>query len=281
MEDVVGETSARLLATGVPAGRRRRALRLLGVLESVAGPDLRIRRPIPDVAIEFGLDPDAAAEGLDDLVRVGTVELDGNDLVLLGVEPQVDGALRLHDFLALVDEIDAPPAAARRRVGVPAGLLVAAALLVLALVSTATGGPDRQQQAASARAPSSASAPRRPSAGAPTPNAGAGPTTTDAAVTPPPGPAAAATPTTHLAACPAVRPVVELVSAVPELAGSIRNDTDTDAVVHSVVVQGVVVPVEVQVPAHASTPWSADPTAAAPSPALEAELGSWQWVGCA
>ena len=104
--DFVGVASARLLAAGVPAPRRLTALRLLGVLGSVADADLVVRRPVSDLAREFGIDPRRANAALDDLTTVGVVRRDGERILLGGAEPPATGGLRLQDFLALADDLD-------------------------------------------------------------------------------------------------------------------------------------------------------------------------------
>jgi hypothetical protein len=144
-DDVVGITSARLRADGVTAEARLQALRLLGILEAVAGPDLQVRRELAAVAVEFGI-PDAEAErSLERLLAVGAVRSDGDELVLAGAEPPARGGIRLQDFLALVDaHVDAPAPRSsvhrpRLRSIRPLGTLVAAAALVAAVVLVPRG----------------------------------------------------------------------------------------------------------------------------------------------
>jgi hypothetical protein len=133
--DVVGVASARLLAAGVPAHRRLTALRLLGVLGSVADADLEVRRPVGDLAREFGLDPREAGVALDDLTSVDVVRRHLDRIVLGGIEPPATGGLRLQDFLALADDREDP----RRRHSMavvvlrPAAAALAAAALIAAV----------------------------------------------------------------------------------------------------------------------------------------------------
>jgi hypothetical protein len=207
------------------------------------------------------------------------VWLEGNELVLVAVEPQVDGPFRLHDFLALadqLDEVDGTRVVRIRRVSVPmTGALVAAALLVLALVST-TVRPDPARRVASERAATSTVVPvAEPGTAHAATTAVGGPSTT-----PEPRATTATTRAPLAPACPPGEPAVDLLQAVPELGGSIRNDTGAVALVHSIVVHGVVVPIQLEVPAHSSVPWRADAPAGTPAADLEAGLGEWEWVRC-
>lgn len=279
MEDIVGETSAGLLAAGVPLERRRRALRLLGILESVAGPDLRIRRPLTDVAVEFGLDPTHAQQAVDDLLRAGTLyDLDG-ELVLLDAEPEVDSPFRLHDFLAVVEDLDAQTID-RRRWPVPAvGALVAAALLVFALVSTDAPAPQDRLTADGVAARVD-----RPTTSEADPEAPSSPgrrvPTSDRSAAVVTGPTSTVTTVPAPLSCPTDDPIIEMVEAVPDLSGRIRNDSGTEALVHSIVVHGLEIPVDLTIPAHGTVVWSADPTTAPPAGGVPIELGQWEWVRC-
>ena len=133
--DIVGVASARLLAAGVPAPRRLTALRLLGVLGSVADAALVVRRPVADLAREFGLDPRQAAAALDDLASVAVVRRDGDRIVVGGAEPPAAGGLRLQDFLALADDLDEHRHRRRAAIVVlrPAVAALAAAALIAAV----------------------------------------------------------------------------------------------------------------------------------------------------
>src|SRR5438270_9928847 len=103
--DFVGTVSARLLAAGLPRDQRLGALRLLAALATLADRDDRVRRPLSQVGAEFDLPGDQLSGWFDALQWVGAVELDQSGIVLAGRE-QPAGSMRLHDFLAVVAELD-------------------------------------------------------------------------------------------------------------------------------------------------------------------------------
>src|SRR5688572_30075706 len=86
--DLVGRTSARLLAAGVERRERLDALHLLAILDASTDIDGRVRRPIDDLAAEFELHPMAVLSGLDHLEEAGAVRRDGGAVVLLGTSPE-------------------------------------------------------------------------------------------------------------------------------------------------------------------------------------------------
>lgn len=156
-DDVVGVTSARLMAAGVTRNQRLQAMRLLGVFSAVADIDLRVRRDVVDLAGEFDLPVTDALRSLELLVGVGAVAHRGTSLVLAGAEPAARGGLRLDDFLQIAAGAYADDApirlATRRRIAAPVGAVLAAAALVMAVL-LAPGALDRSptQPAASERA---------------------------------------------------------------------------------------------------------------------------------
>lgn len=287
-DDVVGVASARLLAAGVTASRRRQALRLLGVLESVAGPDQLVRRPVRDVAVEFGLPPEEVETWLDDLELVGVLERWGDHLELLAVEPAAPGALRLHDFLALADEPVAEPGRMvplRRAARPAAGVLAAAALLIVAVLAGSTLPRDDDAGPVAATGVNATSA----TVGTDSPETTtASPTRRTTSTSRSTASTAGVTPTSTTPAtppeCPGEPPVVDLLETVPQggtglqLAGVIRNPGSVGAVVRSVVVEGVALPVAVVVPAEGSAPWAVMLTALGLPATLSAGLGDWDWV---
>jgi hypothetical protein len=288
-DDVVGVASARLLAAGVAASRRRQALRLLGVLESVAGPDQVVRRPVRDVAVEFGLPPHEVETWLDDLELVGVVERWGDHVELMAVEPAAPGALRLHDFLALADEPvvapDADVVPLRRMARPAAGVLAAAALLIVAILAGTTLPRDDEGSpvAATGVNVTSTTAETTTTEGT-TESPARGTSTTSRATSSTAGVAPTSTAPTAPPACPSEPPVVELLETVPQggggvqLAGIIRNPSGAGATVRSVVVQGVNLPVSVLVPADGTAPWAATLTGLGLPATLSAGLGDWDWL---
>lgn len=288
-DDVVGVASARLLAAGVDAPRRRQALRLLGVLESVAGPDQVVRRPVRDVAVEFGLPPHEVETWLDDLELVGVVERWGDHLELTAIEPAAPGALRLHDFLALADEPVAEPDSdvvpLRRMARPAAGVLAAAALLIVAILAGTTlpNGDDGSPVAATGLNATSTTGQTTPTEGT-TRSPARGTSTTAGATPAKAGGAPTSTAPTTPPECPSEPPVVELLETVPQggtglqLAGVVRNPSSVGVTVRSIVVQGVSLPVSVVVPADGSAPWAATLTALGLPTTLSAGLGDWDWL---
>lgn len=289
-DDVVGVASARLLAAGVAAPRRRQALRLLGVLESVAGPDQVVRRPVRDVAVEFGLPPHEVETWLDDLELVGVVERWGDHVELVAVEPAAPGALRLHDFLALADEpADVVPL--RRMARPAAGVLAAAALLIVAILAGTTLPRDDEGSPVAATGVGATSATSATSATAQTTTTqgsaespALGTSTTTGATPATAGAAPTTTAPTAPPACPSGSPIVDLLETMPQggsgllLTGVIRNPSGVDAAVRSVVVHGIRLPVSVVVPADGSAPWTTTLTGLGLPDTLSAGLGDWDWI---
>src|SRR3954463_11093268 len=130
--DFVSTVSARLIAARLPRSQRLGALRLLGALDTPPDPGDRGRRPLRQGGTEFDLPPGEVDSWFDALESVGAVVVDEGGIVLMGREEPV-GSMRLHDFLAVVAELDERPA--RRRL--PALITPAAAVLVAAAVIAA------------------------------------------------------------------------------------------------------------------------------------------------
>lgn len=136
--DLVGRTSARLLAAGVDRLERLDALHLLAILDASTDAQGRVRRPLDDLAGEFDLAPVSVMRSLDHLEEVQAVRREGGHVVLLGDDPRGLGGMQLADFLEDVRaSFEGAPRADRRsgwiaRQGA-ALVAVAAALAVLML----------------------------------------------------------------------------------------------------------------------------------------------------
>lgn len=106
--DVVGVTSARLLAAGVPRADRLGALRLLGAIAEVADDDLRVPESMAAVAAGQTFPAADAARWADALLLVGAVVVDVDEgvLVIGAREWERREGLRLHDFLDAAAEME-------------------------------------------------------------------------------------------------------------------------------------------------------------------------------
>ena len=135
--DLVGRTSARLLAAGVARHERLDALHLLAILDASTDTRGNVRRPLDDLAGEFELAPLSVLRSVDHLERVGAVERDGGHVILLGASPEGLGGMRLANFLDDVRASFAGEAPVAQRPGWLArsgGALVAAAAAVAVLL---------------------------------------------------------------------------------------------------------------------------------------------------
>jgi hypothetical protein len=306
--DVVGVSSARLLASGVPRDERTNALRLLGILAMVADRDRRIRQPLPDIAREFDLSPADADRWAGHLEAVGTLDRTDDGLVLAGAEPAYAGGLRLHDFLDAAAEADRPaPRRDVRQLVRPLSAALAAAALLLAILAapgvlrqdttpvssggdvrtdTTTGGPDGRGDgtATTERAPAGSETPSTEPGGRATP-------TTQSESTVPPTGETTTTLVPPLPGCPPGTPFIEVLDTSTDLTGNlvvtgvIRNATDTPMTVQGFTLHTTVLgqPVSgpgteqpLQVAPGSTTTWEAAlPVAAPPGTAVQAVLGSW------
>lgn len=97
--DLVGRTSARLLADGVGRLDRLEALRLLGILDASTDRSGTVRRPLDDLAAEFDLPILGVLRSMELLQRAGAVERHGGAVELVGRPDDGIGGLRLADFL--------------------------------------------------------------------------------------------------------------------------------------------------------------------------------------
>jgi hypothetical protein len=103
--DLVGRTSARLLADGVERRDRLEALRLLAVLDASTDTSGMVRRPLDDLAAEFDLPLLGVLRSLEHLQRAGAVLRVGGAVQLLGRPATGIGGLGLADFLDDVRDV--------------------------------------------------------------------------------------------------------------------------------------------------------------------------------
>ena len=295
--DPVGVASARLLATGVPRLERLGALRLLGILTSLADADRRVRRPLPDVAHEFDLPAPAVDRWADHLAGVGVLHREGTTTVLTAAEP-VGNTLRLEDFLDAAAALDHPSRRPVARVLRPASAVLAAAAVLVALLAApgmlhqranpvSSSGPGANATTTTL-APGGEGRPARagtPGSTAPAP----------AGVTAPSVSAPGSTPTTpppSLPVCPPELPFIQLLGTTPSasqltLHGEATNPSNAALRVDTIRVQSVATGLDttvpptsgpLTVPAHATVPWSAQvPVILAPGVVPTAAVGDWSW----
>jgi hypothetical protein len=276
--DLVGRTSARLLAAGVDRRARLDALRLLAILDASSDAGGRVRRPLDDLAAEFELEPLLVLQGLDHLEDAEAIVRDGSAVIVAGDGSGL-GGLQLADFLDDVQSSFAgigPEAAHRRtratRIG--AAVLAAAtavAVLVLAPSTTPTIVQPTAASSTTAAAPETTAGPATTvevdepvpttDASAATPSPGTEPTTT---VAPP-------VDTTVVAAtvCPTAAPVAQVLDDLVR----ITNSTDQDIEVTELSVGGITFTVPFTVPAGGfiDRPLLATLTDAAPA------VTAWHW----
>ena len=142
--DLVGRTSARLLAAGIDRRDRLEALHLLAILDASIDTSGRVRRPLDDLAAEFELPPMSVMRSLDHLEQVGAVQRDGGGVVILGTGSTGDaglGGLQLADFL---DDVRAScdqdvPLRRRSTLLARSGAALAAAAAAVAIFTLAPG----------------------------------------------------------------------------------------------------------------------------------------------
>jgi hypothetical protein len=311
-EDLVGVTSARLLAAGLPRQDRNGALRLLGVLAALADREQRVRRSLPEVAREFELAPDDVETWAGDLEAVGAIRREGGHVVLLGTEPAYAGGLRLHDFLDAAAELDRPPARrdVRELVRPLGAVLVAAALLVAVLAAPGVLRQDatpvsseRDGSSTASDSDASPSGPTGTTGGAGETGGAAGGTATQTTTGDDPGTATGtpgATPDTPTATtllpvpeCPTGLPGIEVLDTSSDLAGNlrvsglVRNPTGSAMTVEGFTVHVTVLGQVVSAPGTASpiavapnstAPWQASlGVVAPPTTPVTTVLGGWTW----
>ncbi|MCU1487829.1 MAG: hypothetical protein JWN67_4575 [Actinomycetia bacterium] len=295
--DLVGVTSARLLAAGVPRGERLRAMRLLGVLVTVADARRRVRRPLAELAVEFDLPVDEVDTWLGHLIGVGAVRWEDGKLVLAALEPPAAGGLRLHDFLGLVGESEPRRSTSRPHpVLRPAGaVLAAAAVIVLALLAPGVVR-DRSTPASTTRdgAPEVATtvAPEAPKGGSASTvtTASPGQTVPGAERL---GPVLIPSTTTIVLPCPSGLPLVQVLGTTTDADGRLavdglaHNGSAEEVVIRALTLstsiggKAVTAPGlehEIVVPGYSTVLWQAKVPVTAPAgTVVQAVLGDWGW----
>jgi hypothetical protein len=304
--DLVGATSARMLAAGVPRGERMGALRLLGVLLTLADGERRVRRPIRDVGREFELPVERVERWLDELVDVGAVTVDPRGVVLAADElrPAGNDAFRLHDFLEAAAELDAevepvaPRPRARRLLAVrPVGAVLAAAALLVAVLVAPRVLEDEPAPASSERDGATTIAtsgldPGTTTAPTPRPSSTAPPASESEGRV---GPVRVPRTSTTLLPCPTGIPTIEVLGTTTGADGRLavdgiaRNPSSEALAVQSFTLRATIAGQDIAVPGlerplpvpgGSSVLWQARLPVVAPAGTLvRVTLGDWEWRG--
>lgn len=304
-DDLVGVTSARLLAMGVPRGERLRALRLLSVLATVADADNRVRRPLSMVASEFDLPPEEVELWFDDLLASGAVRMDGPTIVLGGREPNRELGFSLHDFLDAAAGLDAARPSRSRWAGAllrPSGAVLAAVGVVAVVLVAPAAIDDDSSRVSASRTPDvpttvgdDPSPPTgRSSAPLPVPTGGPAPPNEAVVGGERIGPVVVSTTTSTLLPCPADAPALEVLGTTTVADGRLAVDglarnTSTQALqVEGFTVRTTVAGREVSVPGllrplvvppGGEVLWqSLLPVLAPPGTSVRVTLGDWDWL---
>jgi hypothetical protein len=278
--DLVGRTSARLLANGVPRRERLAALHLLALLDASTDAQGAVRRPLDDLAAEFELHPLDALRSMELLESAGAVaRLDGGWVQLLGRTNDGLGGMQLADFL---DDVRASfdggggtvvglaPRRTRVLTRVGAGLLaVAAAASVVVLAPSTAPSPVRPLSAA---APTTV--PHGP-VSTTTPVAGASSTPTAARADEAPvsttAPLLPDTAVLAADACPTEEPTAQVIGDILR----VTNPSTEDVIVHTIGVGGQ----ELAVPLEVDAGGTAIERLATPAlGSVDAEIVSWEWT---
>jgi hypothetical protein len=272
--DLVGRTSARLLADGVGRLDRLEALRLLAVLDASTDANGRVRRPLDDLAAEFELPTMGVMRSLDHLERVGAIQREGGTVLLLDRDEGL-GGMHLADFLddvrASFDDPVEEQALTRSPWLARAGAALVAVAAAVGIIALAPSQPSVQPVAT---APTSSMA--GPSSSTSSTSTGG-----SSAVTPSsaldrtpfePGAPTGSVPgadTTVVAAaqCPTGSPTAEIIGNLVRLS----NPTSADVVVLSLDIGGLVSPTTLSVPAGQSVDY------ALPAPPPSASIDEWDW----
>ncbi|MCU1379378.1 MAG: hypothetical protein JWN29_2361 [Acidimicrobiales bacterium] len=290
-DDLVGVASARLLAADVPRAERLDALRLLGVLATVADAQKRVRRPLRELAREFDLPADEVEAWLAHLLDVEVVRWEGGMLELAALEPPAAGGLRLHDFLALASDPDPRPR--RRSVPLrPAGLLLAAAAIVAlvllgpAVVRDRSTPVSADHQVASEVPTTKGTVGRPPATHTTVPPASAAPGAIQQGPVPTPSTSIGALP------CPTGSPILQVLRVTPRagklvVEGQVRNPASEGVVLRSFTLRAAIGGGEVTapgtthellVPRLSTVPWEAELPVAVPlGTTVGVTLGDWDW----
>jgi hypothetical protein len=280
--DLVGRTSARLLAAGVDRRARLDALRLLAILDASSDGEGRVRRPLDDLAAEFELEPLLVIEGLDHLELAEAIHREGATVVV-GGDGSGLGGMQLADFLEDVQASFAgstPTKVQRRARATRIGAAVLATAAAVAILTLAPSTQPTVVQPLAASSTTAAPAPADPTTTAvdidvPVPTTAATAATageTPAAGTEPTTTAAPTVDTSVVAAtvCPTASPLVQVLDDVVR----VTNPTDEDLDVTALSVGGITFTVPFTVPAGGfiDRPLLATLTDAPPT------VPSWHWT---
>jgi hypothetical protein len=274
--DLVGRTSARLLAAGVERRERLAALHLLAILDASVDGTGRVRRPLDDLAAEFELEPLSVLRSLDHLHHAGAIDREGPVVVLLGASTTGLGGMQLADFL---DDVrasfdgSAPIEQEPRRSPwlVRSGAVLAAAAAAVAVFTLAPTQPATERPLLAARASTTTSVvPGEPSTELPSaaPAPARQPTTT--ALVPP----VDIVPETAIVAastCPTGEPSATIIDRVLE----ITNPTTEAVVINGISVAGATLRAPITVPAGGTVTRVMSPLAEATG---GASIVSWAWA---
>jgi hypothetical protein len=295
--DLVGRTSARLLADGVGRLDRLEALRLLAVLDASTDTTGTVRRPLDDLAAEFELPILGVLRSLEHLQRAGAVLRIGGAVQLVGRPEAGIGGLGLADFLDDIsdarhdatvdwnvnevlepDHVEVVPHGGRWRMRVGATMAaVAAAIGVLTLapsqpISTATstasapergGIPSTSPDALSALGVITSVTTEAPEADQTDPSAGDRTSTTKTEAPDVPSDEVLAA-----SACSTGTPSIELISGLLLLS----NSWTTDVIVTELTVDGAPMATTITVPAGKRV------EQLVPATAHTVTISSWSWV---
>jgi hypothetical protein len=274
--DLVGRTSARLLAAGVDRRERLAALHLLAVLDASIDLNGRVRRPLDDLAAEFELAPLDVLDSLEHLERAGAIQRDGAGVVLLGASPDGLGGMQLADFLddvrASFDDELAVPRRNRWLARSGAVLVAAAAMLAISMVAPSTQPTVDRQPLASGAGPVSTTIDSTTStseAQASTTTALERKGTPDAPTNAEVAPIAADTAVVSAGTCPTGSPVAEFVDDIVRL----TNPSSEDITVNEIAVGDVRITSPITIPAGESVE---QPVAILGS--VETEIVDWVWT---
>ena len=275
--DLLGRTSARLLAAGIGRRARLDALHLLAVLDASTDATGVVRRPLDDLAAEFELEPLSVIVALDHLERAGAVQRVGDHVALARHEGDTVGGMQLAGFLddvrASFDGGHGTPAPRRARRVARAGVALVAAAAAIAVVTIAPSNPPAADTplavaTSTTATPASSSSTAPPTAVAPTTTQAQVPVPTADAV--PAAPLPAPETTVAAASCPTGSPVAEVIDGIIR----ITNPTDEDVVVEAGAIDGVILTEAVVVSAGTSVIRPAPGALLIPAHAL---TDGWAW----
>jgi hypothetical protein len=274
--DLVGRTSARLLAAGVDRRERLAALHLLAILDASVDSTGRVRRPLDDLAGEFELEPLSVLRSLDHLQHAGAIDRDGPAVVLLGASDTGLGGMQLADFLddvrASFEDGGASTTESRRRSPwlVRGGAALVAAAAAVAVFALAPTQPAVDRPLLADRASTTTVAPSQPPAETPIATTPEREPATTALV-----PAVDIIPETTIVAvvtCPTGEPTASIVDRILEL----TNPTTEDVVITGVTVAGVTLRSPITIPAGGTVTRTLSPLTRLTGG--DASIDAWEWA---